>query len=391
MSHDLLTPHEQGMAAVGRFIARAQARGEAEREAAAAVEPGLVPIDYTGPPTKVEQVRARLLRGSEIDALKPKAPLVADWIDLGDFASALGSPGAGKSFVGVDLAGCVAAGIPWHGYDVTQGPVLYVAGEGAQGLPKRWAAWRAYNGLAGVDIDVLWLPMRIDFRDPEWADAAAEVAHDEGVILTIVDTLARTFGGGNENDSGDMGSYIAGIDRIREATNGTTLVVHHPGKSESAGGRGHSSLLGALDVEMTVKRRGDLVVVTSSKQKDRGEPPALTLAKIPTLDSLALGPALADAVPERVHAGGEQLERIQLIVATIAREGEVDSISVLRSLVSERSKQINGQGIAGAAVSSGVDVAIRAGCVEESTGARQARTFRYVRDFTLADLEEFLS
>ncbi|TFH43867.1 MAG: hypothetical protein E4H01_11535, partial [Lysobacterales bacterium] len=72
--------------------------------------------------------------------------------------------------------------------------------------------------------------------------------------LIIVDTLARTFAGGNENSSEDMGAFIAIIDYLREKTDSAILAVHHSGKDTSRGTRGHSSLFGAVDAEFEVRK-----------------------------------------------------------------------------------------------------------------------------------------
>jgi hypothetical protein len=75
--------------------------------------------------------------------------------------------------------------------------------------------------------------------------------------LIVVDTLAVTFGGGNENAPEDMGQYVANMKRIMAESGAAVLVVHHCGKDEAKGMRGHSSLLGALDGELIVERPAD--------------------------------------------------------------------------------------------------------------------------------------
>ena len=51
-----------------------------------------------------------------------------------------GKPASAKSFIALDIAYCVAQGIDWNGYTTSQGKVVYIAGEGFNGLSKRFKA-----------------------------------------------------------------------------------------------------------------------------------------------------------------------------------------------------------------------------------------------------------
>jgi hypothetical protein len=89
--------------------------------------------------------------------------------------------------------------------------------------------------------------------------------------MIIVDTLARAFGGGNENDSADMGAFITACGRIQQIVQDCALMIlHHSGKDQSRGLRGHSSLLGAVDTELELLRFDESMkgLITVSKQKD---------------------------------------------------------------------------------------------------------------------------
>jgi hypothetical protein len=48
-----------------------------------------------------------------------------------------------------------------------------------------------------------------------------------------------------------MSRYLANVGRVRVACDLFVLIIHHTGKDLSRGGRGHSSLRAALDVEIT--------------------------------------------------------------------------------------------------------------------------------------------
>jgi hypothetical protein len=72
--------------------------------------------------------------------------------------------------------------------------------------------------------------------------------------VVVIDTLAQAALGLDENTSEGMGRIVSGAKRIRQATGGLVLLVHHSGKDQTKGGRGHSSLKGALDIELGVFR-----------------------------------------------------------------------------------------------------------------------------------------
>jgi hypothetical protein len=73
--------------------------------------------------------------------------------------------------------------------------------------------------------------------------------------LIVLDTLARNFGGGDENSTKDMNAFVAGCDRLRESfPNVTVLVVHHAGKAQRSGDRGSTALRGAVDTRIELTR-----------------------------------------------------------------------------------------------------------------------------------------
>jgi len=75
--------------------------------------------------------------------------------------------------------------------------------------------------------------------------------------------------GGNENGPEDMGKLIDVCEWIAHELDCFVLLVHHSGKDEAKGSRGHTSLLGAINSEIEIKRqRGQAGVIILSKQRD---------------------------------------------------------------------------------------------------------------------------
>ena len=82
---------------------------------------------------------------------------------------------------------------------------------------------------------------------------ALEQEHGEPVEIVILDTLARSMAGGNENSFEDMSSVVGHGDEIRQKTGAHVMYIHHSGKDTARGARGHSSLKAATDTEIEVR------------------------------------------------------------------------------------------------------------------------------------------
>jgi hypothetical protein len=77
-----------------------------------------------------------------------------------------GRSGDGKSFVAIDMAGCVGTGEPWHGHKVKQGLVLYLVAEGACGVELRVRAWE--HAMRRPMTGLQWLPAPVQVGSPDW-------------------------------------------------------------------------------------------------------------------------------------------------------------------------------------------------------------------------------
>jgi hypothetical protein len=189
-------------------------------------------------------------------------------------ATIYGQSGSGKTFVGMDLACAIAAGFPaWFGFKLYQAPVAYVALEGAAGLKQRVQAWEVHHGsTAPSDIRFLLG----DFTLLE-GHHATELATDilkslgKGAIV-FVDTLNQSAPGADENSSVDMGRVISNAKALASAIDGLVILVHHSGKDQGKGMRGHSSMHAAMDaiIEVVNTPNGRAWRVTKSKDGESG-------------------------------------------------------------------------------------------------------------------------
>jgi hypothetical protein len=198
--------------------------------------------------------------------------MVKGWLGQRQMSVVYGPSNVGKSFFCLDLAYCIAANIPWQGYKVNGGAVLYLATEGGNAFRNRvYALQQAY---AGVNVPLAIRPSPVNLLQPE-ADMpelgalCKEIEQTHGKIaLIVIDTLSRAMAGGNENGPEDMTAFIANVDALRDYTGAHTLVVHHTGKDAAQGARGHSSLRAATDTEIELEVNDSIRTATATKQRD---------------------------------------------------------------------------------------------------------------------------
>jgi hypothetical protein len=226
------------------------------------------------------------------EAKPPKTVNIEAWDDIQDepvewlihgilptksFSALFGPPGSFKSFIALDMAEAIATGRPWMGNQIEkQGAVLYICGEGFGGMGARIKACQIHHSTPkGAPIYVIrhQLNLRSSAEDfNALMMAVVQLVETTGIEfqLLIIDTLARAFGGGNENDSDAMGSFITSMGKIQEFLACALMVLHHSGKDLAKGLRGHSSLLGAVDTQLEILRFEDQAkgIISLTKQKD---------------------------------------------------------------------------------------------------------------------------
>lgn len=188
---------------------------------------------------------------------RPRASwLIRNVLPRDGVAMIYGESGSGKSFFVLDMVAAVARGIEWRGHKVeAPRPVVYVCAEGEADFRDRVQAYCEFNGLGdfpiGVVPDAPNLLLREDVKD---LIAAIRAFGPSAVI--VVDTLAQTTPGANENSGEDMGRALAHCKALHRATGALVLLVHHSGKDSSRGARGWSGLRAAVDAEIEVERFG---------------------------------------------------------------------------------------------------------------------------------------
>ena len=202
------------------------------------------------------------------------AYLIKELIGAEQMGVLYGPPGVGKSFYALDLAMRIATGRQFGDRKIAQHWVLYVAAEGQSGFLKRIKACMQETFRGFDNPPLLLVPNAVNLREEQDVEMLTALAREDHFGLqcgmVVIDTMARCFGGGNENDGADMAEYIAGAERLKQHTGATVMNVHHSGKDTSRGPRGHNSLVGASDFLIAMRRPDDAGALSAyvEKQKD---------------------------------------------------------------------------------------------------------------------------
>jgi hypothetical protein len=244
-------------------------------------------IEYSQPEEKAElelPAVTPVREGFRLEAWDDIEDEPVEWLIQGvipqkSFVALYAPPASFKSFIALDIAECIATGREFLGNQITRrGAVLYIAGEGHGGIGSRIKALKTHHATP-VGAPVYFLRRQVNLRSSKTdlqdlvnAIDDLKAIHEINFELIIIDTLARAFGGGNENASEDMGAFITAAGAIQGRYECGLLVVHHAGKDATKGLRGHSSLLGAVDTELEIIRiegaQPPKGILHISKQKD---------------------------------------------------------------------------------------------------------------------------
>lgn len=214
--------------------------------------------------------------GEFLADLTPMEYLIDNWIQCEGLHEIFGESGSYKSFNVIDMCGRIACNDfdTWCGKKVEHGGVFYFAGEGVQGLKKRFAGWCLEHGKNPNDIPIHISPeaFSLDDKTPEH-NIDSTIANIRAVCpnvkLVVVDTLNR-YMSGEENSATDMGAFVFACSKLQRELGCAVLIVHHSGLAQEAKsrGRGSGSLHNALDIEIQCVKSGMTCTLTQTKNKE---------------------------------------------------------------------------------------------------------------------------
>lgn len=226
-------------------------------------EEGFVPIDRVV--SLKDRQRFRLIPFVELQPGHVSVYLVKGLIPRVGLVVVWGPPKCGKSFWTFDLVMHVAMGWEYRSHRVAPGSVVYCAFEGADGFRARAEAFRRQHAI--VEAPFYLVPTVMDLIADHRLLIAAIRAQVATPAVVVLDTLNRSLVGSESNDE-DMGKYVRAADAIREAFGCVVIIVHHCGVDGSRP-RGHTSLTGACDAQLAVKRdEANNIIVTVEHMKD---------------------------------------------------------------------------------------------------------------------------
>lgn len=153
-----------------------------------------------------------------------------------------GNTEAGKSFVLLDLCLHLIHGLPWCGREIEPGSVLYLCGEGHDGLAARLRAWRTHNAhriTAGTGGRYMMvsdaIPVLTAKSAPKLHEIIQTIAKAKGHApsLIVIDTLSQALND-DENDSKVISPIMRGLSVLRSRWRATIMLAHHLVKTSAA-------------------------------------------------------------------------------------------------------------------------------------------------------------
>ena len=279
--------------------------------------------------------RIRLIPFDQITLGQKRRDLVKGLIPRAGLTIVWGPPKSGKSFWVFDLVMHVALGHEYRGRRVQPGPVVYCAFEGQSGIEARAEAFR----LRFLAEDTASIPF---YLEPVALDLVADHAELIEVIrrqldttlpvAVVLDTLNRSLRGSESSDE-DMSAYVRAADAIRDAFDCAVIVVHHCGVDGSRP-RGHTSLTGAADAQISVKRETD-GTITVELELAKDEPQGIVVAN--RLETVVVGtdedgddivscvivPAEGDGIERQSRVSGAAKTALDLLQKAIDEAGQL--------------------------------------------------------------------
>ena len=277
-----------------------------------------------------------------------------------------GEPKCGKSFLALDLAVAVAAGVPClrrFAADET-GPVLLFAAEDAGHIVRtrlEGIAHAAGADFETLDIAVIDVPtLRLDHRPDR--QRLLETVQRIGPRLLVLDPLVRLHGV-DENTAAEVAPILGFLRDLQRRFETAVLLVHHARKSGATRPgqalRGSSELHAWGDSNLYLRRRDKQILMTVEHRAA----PGLSDIEIELADD-GQGPALRlqRTAPNRAPSEPETPE--QRIVQALADAEEPLSQSQIRERAAARNST----------VTAALHELVREGRVERGPGGR----YRYL-------------
>lgn len=217
-------------------------------------------------------------------ATEPEKPrmVIDDWLPCGYATMIAGHGGAGKSSTALHLGAAIAQGRAWYGRGTQQRRVIYLSCEDRVDV-IHWRLSRicAHEGwdpaaLAGnliirdlVGYEAILYRAAFDGLMPTRAYAELErIMQADPSAVVIIDGVSDTYGG-NENDRGQVKTFVNALVRLINA-DGAVLLVHHVNKQSANATSGSEGYSGSTGWHNSVRARWYLR--PKLEENDEGQP-----------------------------------------------------------------------------------------------------------------------
>lgn len=214
--------------------------------------------------------RIELLNYAQMASMPEPEWLVEGVIQKRSTALLFGKSNSFKSFLAIDIGLSVDAGKDWHGHTVSEGRVLFVATEGANGVGRlRIPAWYDHHQIEDGSRRAFLYPQEICLDTPDDVSALiASMKERGGFALVVVDI----FGGsmkGSEIEDKVARAWVHGIQRILRETGASVLTVAHSGWQDETRARMHTHFWGSFDTRLRMEGDKDALTATLTVERHK--------------------------------------------------------------------------------------------------------------------------
>jgi hypothetical protein len=250
-----------------------------------------------------------------------------------------GESGSYKSFLALDMALCLAHGIPgqWNGPPVKH-DVLFFAGEGpVSTAKKRWPAWMEWQGISDKAGHRFLIKDRVPvYTDTDGWQGVKDDLDELGAkpSLIVIDTLTRLITGMDENSAKDATLITSFMESLARHYQCFVLAVHHTGKDQSKGARGSSAFYANMDAVISTKLKQGGTELRVRKQKDADVTDEISYFAVKEVASsivLERCASLGDLAGDKKEAGSRyawaSVEEVTRMLATLGGETSTSVLS----------------------------------------------------------------
>jgi hypothetical protein len=195
--------------------------------------------------------RLRTLTREEFENDVAPVALVARMVYAGSTHTITGASKSGKTWLALQLAMALAAGVPFLGLPTAPVVVLYLSFELSAGMVRgRKQEIAAATGLPmpaiGERFHVVaptadYLP-QLDLGTEAGCTELERLIGDTGAQAVVLDTLYRFLPGADPNDNGEMGRVFGRLNDLAQRTGAALVLLDHVGKGEQTGPVSHSAI-----------------------------------------------------------------------------------------------------------------------------------------------------